>query len=134
MAAPRGSRTTMSPYAAAAQVGLESEAVVSIQRCQMLDQPVAPLHRLAALHGLAVVEHRARGQVAVAVSVLREELGWERVGEIARDGFCRVSLYAEQPSRIAGSAAQGALIGRHNHAPLVIARIGPAMLAYGWFG
>ena len=60
-----------------------------VQRRQVLDQPVAPLHRLAALHGLAVAEHRARGQVAVAVGVLLEQLRREGVRKVAQSELPR---------------------------------------------
>jgi hypothetical protein len=50
-----------------------------VEGSQVLDQPVAPLHRFAALHRLSVAEHRAGREVAVAVGVLLEELCRKRM-------------------------------------------------------
>ena len=80
--APRPSRDLGDLFAAEMLHDLVEGARHRVQRCQVLDQPVAPLHRLAALHGLAVAEHRARGQVAVAVGVLLEELRGERMRKV----------------------------------------------------
>ena len=75
----------------------------------MLDQPVAPLHGLAALHGLPVPEHRARGQVAVAVGVLLEQLRRERVSEIRENGPTRSGVDHKVAPLLGGNIGEAPL-------------------------
>ena len=59
------------------------------KRGELLDQPVAALDGLAALHRLAVAVDRPRGQVAVAVGEGLEELRREAVRQIVEDILAR---------------------------------------------
>ena len=54
------------------------------ERGQMLDHAVAPFHRLAALHRLAVAQDRPRRQIAVLVGERLEQLGREAVCKVDR--------------------------------------------------
>jgi hypothetical protein len=56
----------------------------------MLDQAVAAFHGRAALHGYAVVEHGTRGEVAVAVGVLLEQLRREGMRKVANTSELKV--------------------------------------------
>ena len=59
------------------------------ERCELLDQAVAPFDGLAALHRLAVAKDRPRREIALAVGERLEELGREAVREIVEDVFAR---------------------------------------------
>ena len=52
------------------------------ERGQMFDHAVAPFHRLAALHRLAVAQNRPRRQVAVLVGERLEQLGREAMFKV----------------------------------------------------
>ena len=77
-----------------------------VQRRQVLDQPVAPLHGLAALHGLAVAQHRARGQVAVAVGVLLEQLRREGMRKVGQNRVSRSDIDEDVSPLLGGDVGE----------------------------
>ena len=107
--APRASRDLGHPVCAEVLHDLVERPRHRVQRRQVLDQPVAPLHGLAALHGLPVPEHRARGQAAVAVGVLLEQLRRERVSEIRENGPTRSGVDHKVAPLLGGNIGEAPL-------------------------
>ncbi len=84
----------------------------------MLDQPVAAQHGVAAEDGLAVAEHRPRGQVALGVGERLVQLHRESVGEVVEHVLARgdVDLHvAPLLGRDGGDAPLGQRLAGRDH-------------------